>query len=467
MKHPQKSLIAMAAAALLLLVGLGPAYAGGGPTYLRQDYAASSSTSIRAVWNPVPGYSGVYKHYLDGRFVAGASDPTTGETFSGLASGSIHTVQVSAVISGVEYKSAVVTMKATRTPPITPAPPTNLRPVASGTTQTAIRVEWDAPAGYTGGYKHYVNGVHVAGQDDATKGETLTGLAPNTSYNIQVSATIGGIQKKSAVLTAKTNAVPPAPSAWKLSWADEFNGAAVDTTKWNVLDNSTYGDGNDELACLQNENVSVTNGKLTITAQKLPAPVLCNSNDGRFPGGRLYTSGHLNTLGKFETTHGRLEMSAKLPVQQGTSKGLWPAFWMRPVDRGVGEIDIMEALGSSRSESHVRANEVHQTIHYDYDHATPHGMQDYEYILPNGRTMADGFHQYAVEWEPGVIRWYVDGVKTYERNRTTTSWMDESFSRNFFLRLNLAIGGSWPGSPDADTQFPALMEVDYVRAYKR
>lgn len=257
----------------------------------------------------------------------------------------------------------------------------------------------------------------------------------------------------------------PVPAGWRLAWADEFNGTTLNRTNWNVLNNSTYGDGNKELACLMDrpENVKVADGKLTITARKETTPVVCGTKDTRFPQGRTYTSAMLTTQNKKTFEYGRFEMRAKTPNAQGASKGLWPAFWMRPAVGGIGELDIMEIIGTGKSDA-FSANHVTQTIHYDY--IGTHSHQGKGYKLPSG-TFNDGFHDFAVEWEPGAIRWYVDGVKTYERTLSTTSWIDKAFVKDFYLRLNMAVGGSWPGSPDADTSFPAKYEVDYVRVYQR
>ena len=202
---------------------------------------------------------------------------------------------------------------------------------------------------------------------------------------------------------------------------------------------------------------------LTITARKEATPITCKNNDTRFPNGRMHTSGMLTTKNKVDFEYGRFEISAKTPLAQGTSKGLWPAFWMRPATGGIGELDILEAIGTAKGDA-FSANHVVQTIHHDY--VGTHAKQGTGYDLPVGTT-ADRFHNYAVEWAPGSITWFVDGVKTYERNLSTTSWLDQAFVNRFYLRLNMAVGGNWPGSPTADTVFPAAYQVDYVRVYQR
>lgn len=255
------------------------------------------------------------------------------------------------------------------------------------------------------------------------------------------------------------------PAGWNLAWADEFTGSSVNRAAWTVDNNSTYGDGNNELACLMDrpENVAVSDGVLTITARREASPFRCNDNDTRFPGGRSYTSGMLSTKNKVDFEYGRFEISARTPLGQGTSKGLWPAFWMRPTAGGIGELDILEAVGTAPGEA-FSANQISQTLHYDYVGTHPKQVMNYD--LPVGTT-ADGFHTYAVEWAPGSIRWFVDGVLTFDRNASTTSWLDQAFVKRFYLRLNMAVGGNWPGTPTMDTVFPAAYQVDYVRVYQR
>ncbi len=255
-----------------------------------------------------------------------------------------------------------------------------------------------------------------------------------------------------------------APAGWRVVWADEFEGSTVDASRWKIEDHSTYGDGNNELACLMNrpENLNVSGGVLHMVARRESTPVTCGSSDSRFPGGRTYTSAHMTTKGKADWTYGRFEVRAKLPTAAGTTKGLWPAFWLRPTAGGTGELDVLEAIGSDSSGN--EATKVHQTIWYDY--SGTHKQQPATVTVPNGLPSA-GYHVYATEWERGEIRWYIDGVLTYTRNASTTPWLDSAFNKPFYLRLNLAIGGGWPGSPTSATQFPASYDVDYVRVYQR
>ena len=251
------------------------------------------------------------------------------------------------------------------------------------------------------------------------------------------------------------NPVDPAPdSSWTLVWSDEFEGTVLNADKWSVqtgdgCDQSLCGWGNNELQWYRAANLSVSGGLLTITARAEPA------------GGRAYTSARIRTAGKGDWTFGRIEVRARLPL----GRGLWPAIWMLPTD-GVyggwaasGEIDIMELVG------HEPAR-VHGTLHYGGPAPANVNSGD-SYDLPSG-TFADEFHVFAMEWEEGQIRWYVDG----NHYQTQTQWYSSAasfpapFDQRFHLVMNVAVGGNWPGNPDVSTVFPQTMEVDYVRVYR-
>jgi beta-glucanase (GH16 family) len=251
---------------------------------------------------------------------------------------------------------------------------------------------------------------------------------------------------------------------WQLAWSDDFTGTTLDSSKWTAEDHSTFGNGNKELACLmsRSSNVQVADGMLTLRAIRENPPMICGDADSRFPNGRPYTSAMLSTEGKAAWHQGRFEVRAKLPLGAGTSKGLWPAFWMRPASgSGDGELDIMEAIGTS-DPADSEATTVHQTLWYDGKGTYP--KQSTLAPVPGGP--AGGFHTYAAEWRPGVMRWYVDGKLTFERTSQSAPWIDEAFAGEFFIRLNLAVGGTFPGSPNSDTALPADMVVDWVKVYQ-
>ncbi len=169
----------------------------------------------------------------------------------------------------------------------------------------------------------------------------------------------------------------------------------------------------------------------------------------------------MQTKGLFSQQYGRFEARIQIPKGQG----MWPAFWMlgNNIDTAgwpaCGEIDIMENIGKEPSM-------VHGTLH-----APGYPPEGYTaaYTLPNGQKFADGFHVFAAEWEPQQIRLYVDGIlyatDTQSASPTPNSWPFDG--QPFFMLLNLAVGGRWPGNPDATTQFPQQMLVDYVRVYEK
>jgi beta-glucanase (GH16 family) len=244
-----------------------------------------------------------------------------------------------------------------------------------------------------------------------------------------------------------TTPPPTQPAGWRLVWNDEFNGSgAVDRAKWNLRNEGR----NTDIACNTSrvENQFQGNGLLTIRAIK--EPWTCAG------GTRQYTEGYLDTIGKFSWTYGRFEVRAKSPNGPTNSRGLWPAFWLRPNDGGNGEIDVVELPGGANW-----YRDATYAIFYNY---TPI-KQDVRPPWGAGYP-GDGFHTYTTEWEPGVLRWYVDGREVWRRDRTTTSWFDEVFNKPYNLRLNFQVGG-WLGNPDATTVFPADFQVDYVRVYQR
>ena len=252
-------------------------------------------------------------------------------------------------------------------------------------------------------------------------------------------------------------------AGWRLTWSDEFSGSRLDTSKWHVENDSTFGDGNQELACLTNRpvNLRVADGRLSLTAAREDPPLVCGDSDERFPNGRPYSSAMISTQGKESWHEGRFEIRAKLPLAPGSSQGLWPAFWMRPASGpGDGELDIMEAVGSS-DPNDPEARRVHQTLWYDEKGSYPKQSQVAEVPGP-----ATGFHTYAVQWRNGTMNWSIDGKVVFSRDETTTPWLNTAFAGRFFLRLNLAVGGTFPGSPSETTRLPASLVVDWVKVYQ-
>ncbi|NKI31952.1 malectin domain-containing carbohydrate-binding protein [Croceivirga thetidis] len=243
---------------------------------------------------------------------------------------------------------------------------------------------------------------------------------------------------------------------YQLVFEDEFDGTAVDLTNWTfqIGDGTSEGIpgwGNNELQYYREENTTVANGFMTITAKEESF------------GGYNYTSSRLITKNKQDFTYGRMEMRAKMPI----GKGMWPAFWMLFTDPTIygswaagGEIDIMEYLGD-------KPEEIIGTIHYGQPFPGNLFTTE-EFILTDGTNFNDDFHEFAIEWEPGEIRWYVDDILYATQN----DWFSNGgpypapFDQPFHFLLNLAVGGNLPGNPDATTVFPQEYVIDYVRVYE-
>ncbi len=256
---------------------------------------------------------------------------------------------------------------------------------------------------------------------------------------------------------AQTSSSQSALAKWTLTWSDEFNapdGSPVDSSKW-VMETGGGGWGNDELESYtaRPQNAFIKDGNLVIK-------VLAEKYTGADGIARNYTSARLKTLGKFSQTYGRFEARIKIPRGQG----IWPAFWMLGNDiekagwPNCGEIDIMENIGKEPSL-------VHGTIHGP-GYSGDKGIGS-PYALSNDQKFADDFHVYVVEWEPKAIRFYVDDhlyvTRTPSELPKGTKWV---YDHPFFLLLNVAVGGGWPGNPDATTVLPQTMLVDYVRVYQ-
>ena len=256
------------------------------------------------------------------------------------------------------------------------------------------------------------------------------------------------------LVTADNLDVSPG-DALTLVWGDEFNGAQLDPETWffEEGDGSQYGIpgwGNNELQWYLPDSALLENGMLVITARSEAS------------NGKNYTSARINTRDRFAFRYGRIEARIRLPGGQG----IWPAFWMLPQDfvyggwAASGEIDIVEAVNLGEAGN----NTVHGTIHYGGE--WPANLYSGgEYLVPTDATT--DFHVYAIEWDPTEIRWYVDDVLYSMKNdwSSTGAAFPAPFNEYFYVLLNVAVGGNWPGAPNANTVFPVTMEVDYVRVY--
>lgn len=254
--------------------------------------------------------------------------------------------------------------------------------------------------------------------------------------------------------TSATAAAAPAPGP--LVWSDEFNGSAgsaVDQSKWRFdIGGSGWGNNEQQYYTNSTRNAAMDGGgNLVITARREnPANYQCHY------GTCQYTSARLLTAATFTRAYGRFE--ARLRVPRG--QGIWPAFWMLGNDIGSvgwpnsGEIDIMENIGREPST-------VHGTLHGPgYSGGAGIGAA---YSISGA--FADAFHTFTVDWSPNLIIWYVDGNEYQRRTPASLGGNRWVFDHPFFMIMNVAVGGHWPGYPDATTTFPQTMTVDYVRVY--
>ena len=293
-----------------------------------------------------------------------------------------------------------------------------------------------------------------------------------------VSATILSVPAAAQAATDITDIAYAEAKGWKLVWQDEFAGKDVDESKWEWEENC-WGGGNQELQCYtdRHKNSFIKDGKLVLRAYKETYRGSAEPEDWGTSGKKTlpYTSARMRTKNKGDWKYGRLEVRAKLPAGQG----LWPAIWMLPTDykygtwAASGEIDIVEMVSQAPEAEHKK---THATLHYGRE--WPNNVYTGETFTHTESDPSKEFHTYAIEWADGEIRWYINDY--HYVTQFSSGWYsqirDENgdwynvegnapFNERFHLLLNLAVGGTWPGEPNAETKFPAQMEVDYVRVY--
>ncbi len=244
---------------------------------------------------------------------------------------------------------------------------------------------------------------------------------------------------------------------YNLKWEDQFEGESLNRDDWNV-ELHDPGWVNNELQSYVDspENIYLQDGSLVLK------PVENMNEDGSVS----YTSGRINTQHKHDFKYGLFEARVKVPEGQG----FLPAFWMMPTDENLygqwprcGEIDIMEVLGNNTDTSYG-------TIHY----GNPHSESQGSYTLDEG-SFSEEYHVFDVEWEPGKISWYVDGklIHTEDNWYSATEGQGEitypaPFDQPFYIILNLAVGGNWPGNPDDTTDIKnSAYYIDYVKVYQK
>jgi len=266
----------------------------------------------------------------------------------------------------------------------------------------------------------------------------------------------GKYLKKETIITVQVGDEPTDPEDgyttplsypnMDIVWNDEFGGNTLNTSDWTYeIGTGNSGWGNNELQYYREENTSVGNGYLIIEARKESFQ------------GSSYTSSRLVTKNKQSFKYGRIDIRAVLPKGQG----IWPALWMlgANIDQvgwpKSGEIDIMEMVGGAGD------NTTHGTIHWDNN--GEHAQYGGSTTLTSG-IFNDKFHVFSIIWNATSITWYVDDVQFVSADITPSDLSE--FHQNFFFIFNVAVGGNWPGSPDATTIFPQRMVVDYVRVFQ-
>lgn len=242
---------------------------------------------------------------------------------------------------------------------------------------------------------------------------------------------------------------PEAYPGYDLVWADEFNGNSINSSVWNH-ETGGWGWGNQELQnyTTREENSRIVNGKLVIEAKEESWQ------------GNNYTSARMTTQGKKEFQYGRIDIRATLPEGQG----IWPALWMLGANFGsvgwphCGEMDIMELVGHEPAKVHGTAHWGPQGQEWSFNNGN-------SYNLLAGNKFSDKYHVFTLLWEENEVKWLVNDNQFFSLTPATVNG-DYPFNDPFFFIFNIAVGGLWPGSPNASTVFPQKMTVDYIRVFQ-
>lgn len=247
---------------------------------------------------------------------------------------------------------------------------------------------------------------------------------------------------------------PESYEGYTLVWADEFEGTSLNTNDWTfeIGDGcpGNCGWGNNELEYYREDNTTLVDGHLVITAKKQQF------------GDHEYTSSRIITKGKKVFKFGRIDIRAALPE----GKGIWPALWMLGANIDAvgwpasGEIDIMELTGDV-------PDRVVSTVHYGSNFGE-HQFNSVSTFADDGESFQDEFHVYSLNWEDDLLEFMVDGEIVHTITPASMkAGQPYPFNKNFFFIFNVAVGGNWPGSPDGTTAFPQHLIVDYIRVFQK
>jgi beta-glucanase (GH16 family) len=305
-------------------------------------------------------------------------------------------------------------------------------------------------------------GQSIAQLDVQIKGDPNDIRQNNLDFNVELSnpkaATLAVTSAKGTIITENGSNIvtdntgystPSTYPGYTLAWHDEFDGSTLDLNSWNQEIGNQNGWGNNELEYYTNspKNTLVSNGNLIIEARKEPI------------SGFNYSSGRMTTQNKKSFTFGRIDIRAKLPV----GKGIWPALWMLGSNINTvgwpasGEIDIMELIGTYPSK-------VYGTMHWKTVGGT-NTNKGSEYNLASGN-FSQQFHVFSIIWTQDMIKWLVDDQLYLTTTKADVGAANYPFNAPQFFIFNVAVGGNWPGAPDANTEFPERMFVDYVRVFQ-
>lgn len=298
--------------------------------------------------------------------------------------------------------------------------------------------------------------------DVQIKGDPTDLRQPNLDFTVALSnpksCTLGTTSAKGTLITEDGTylptdntgyTTPTSYAGYTLVWSDEFSATSLDNTAWNKETGNNGGWGNNELEYYtgNSKNVFLSNGNLIIEARKESV------------GGFNYSSARLTTQSKKTFKYGRVDIRAKLPV----SKGMWPALWMLGSNitsagwPGCGEIDIMELIGTYPSR-------VRSTMHWkSTGGAEANKGEDYNLASSD---FSKSFHVFSLIWQQDSIQCYVDDILVVTVTPADAGSAPWPFNADQFFIFNVAVGGNWPGPPDANTTFPQRMFVDYVRVFQ-
>jgi beta-glucanase (GH16 family) len=297
--------------------------------------------------------------------------------------------------------------------------------------------------------------VQVVGDDIKENDETFLVTLSN-AFNANLTRASGTATiknddtKVNLPITGYT--APSSYAGYSLVWSDDFDGPALNAANWSfdIGDGcpNLCGWGNNELQYYTNsaENLFFQDGKMIIQAKK------------ESYGGKNYTSAKIKTDGKRPFKFGRIDIRAILPE----GKGLWPAFWLLPQSSVYGgwprsgEIDLMEYLGHEPAK-------VYGTAHYGPGPGSTNTSRNYTLSLGG---FQQEYHVFSIEWKLDQIKWYVDGNLYSTLNKSDLGTLTYPFNESFYVIINLAVGGNWPGAPDAYTSFPQYLVVDYIRVFQ-